>query len=123
MLALPIVIIVSVTVAIGLLMGLRYLRRLRNPPTLIGVHFLLGALSLEPMLIAMRGGLGVAATKPSPVGVAAAGLIALALISGVTAVMVGRKSRQTANITLLAHAGVAATAYLLVLAWALKIWG
>ena len=67
MLAIPIVLLVSATVAIGLYMGLRYLRRARNPPTLIGVHFLLGAASLEPMLIVLRGGLGHPATKLSPI--------------------------------------------------------
>ena len=123
MLAIPIVILVSVTVAIGLYMGLRYLRRARNPPTLVGVHFLLGAASLEPMLIVLRGGLGHAAARLSPVGIAAAGLIGLALMSGVTAVMVGRTSRQTANLTLATHAAVAAGAYLLLLIWAFKVWG
>ena len=121
MLAIPIVVLVSATVALGLILGFRYLKRVRNPPTLIGVHFLLGAASLEPMLIVLRGGLGHAAVKLSPVGVAAAGLICVALISGVTAVMVGRKSRQTANLTLATHAGVAATAYLVLLAWAFKL--
>ncbi len=123
MLAIPIVLLVSATVAIGLYMGLRYLRRARNPPTLIGVHFLLGAASLEPMLIVLRGGLGHPATKLSPIGLVAAGLIALALMTGVTAVMVGRKSRQTANLTLATHAGVAATAFVILLAWAFKLFG
>ncbi len=123
MLAIPIVLLVSATVALGLFMGFRYLKRVRNPPTLIGVHFLLGAASLEPMLIVLRGGLGHPAVKMSPLGIAAAGLIGLALISGVTAVMVGRKSRQTATLTLAVHAGVAATAYLILLAWAFKVFG
>ena len=44
-------------------------------------------------------------------------------MTGVTAVMVGRKSRQTANLTLATHAGVAATAFVILLAWAFKLFG
>lgn len=117
MLAIAILLLVSVTVAIGLYMGLRYLKRQRNTPGVIGTHFLLGALTLEPMLIGLRGGIGLAPVRPSLAGSLAAGLIAVALFTGITAVMIGRKSRQTANIALGTHAAVAGSAYILLWVW------
>jgi hypothetical protein len=116
-----ILILITVTAGLGVYMGLRYLRGLRNRPGVTATHFLLAALSLEPLVIGLRGGIGGAAAKPSLFGVLAAALIALALLSGVTAVMIGRKSRQTANIALGTHAGIAATGYLLLWAWALNL--
>ncbi len=117
MIAIPILLLITATVGVGLYMGLRYLRRQRNRPTIIGLHFLLGAFSLEPMVVTMRGGLGHPAEKLSPLAIAAAVFVALALFSGVTAVMIGRQSRQTANIALASHAGLAAAAFALVMTW------
>jgi hypothetical protein len=117
MMKLAVLVPVGATVALGLLLGLRYLRRVRNTPVLIGSHFLLGALSLEPMVVALRGGLGGVAAKPSLAGGLAAGLLTLALLSGVSAVMIGRRSRGTANVALGSHAAVAASAFICLVVW------
>jgi hypothetical protein len=105
------------TVALGLWLGLRYLGRKRNTPVMVGFHFLLGALSLEPMVIALRGGIGGPPAPASLVGTLAAAGLALALFSGITAVMIGRGSRRTANVALGTHAAVAASAFLLMVGW------
>jgi hypothetical protein len=120
MLSIPIVILVVATASLGVYLGLRYLRHERNKPIVIGLHILLGAMTLEPMVIAMRGGLGGVPVQPSMFGVLGACGLALALFSGVTAVMIGRRSRQTANVALTCHAAVAASAVLLIGAWALR---
>lgn len=116
MIAIPIVILITATVGFGLYLGLNYLRRVRNKPTIIGVHFLLGAASLEPMVIVLHGGVNGHA-RPPLFGILSAAFVGLALLSGVTAVMIGRQSRQTANIALASHASIAAAAFFLMIAW------
>jgi hypothetical protein len=120
MIGLAILALVAATMAVGVYMGLRYLRRLRNRPSVIGLHFILGALTLEPLVVVLRGAPNGGVAKPTVIGVLGALFVLMALMSGVTAVMIGRKSRQTANIALASHASVATVAFLLLLAWALK---
>jgi uncharacterized membrane protein YozB (DUF420 family) len=119
MIGLAILALVIATMSVGVYMGLRHLRRLRNRPSVIGLHFILGALTLEPLVVVLRGAPNGAGPKPTLLGVLGAIFIMLALFSGVMAVMIGRKSRQTANVALATHAGVATTAFLLLAAWAL----
>ena len=122
MLAIPIVILLTGAVGLGVYMGLRYLRRLRNKPTIIGLHFLLGAGVLEPALIAMRGGMGGPLKQISFASALGVTFVGLALVTGITAVMIGRKSRQTADIALATHVGVAAIAFVLIMTWAISVW-
>jgi hypothetical protein len=117
----PIVILLTSTVALGIYLGTRYLRHLPRPPVLIGLHFLFGAACLEPIAIVLHGGIVGAQTKPPLTGLLTAAFIAMALASGVTAVMIGRRSRQTANVALSIHAGLAASAFTLMVAWVLKL--
>ena len=65
MIAIPIVIPITATVGFGLYPGLNYLRQVRNKPTIIGVHFLLGAASLEPLVIVLHGGVNRHARSPT----------------------------------------------------------
>jgi Ca2+/Na+ antiporter len=109
--------LVLATMAVGLYMGIRYLRHLRNRPSIIGLHFILGFLSLEPLAFLLRGAMSTATPRPSLVGILGGCGIMLALVSGVTAVMVGRKSRQTANVTLATHVSLATGAFLLLATW------
>ncbi len=109
------------TMAVGVYLGVRYLRRLRNKPTVIGLHFILAFLSLEPLAFLLRGAVSTVSPRPSLVGILGGCGILLALMSGVTAVMVGRKSRQTANVALATHVGVATGAFLLLAAWVFAV--
>ena len=120
MIEIPIVILITATVGLGIYMGLRYLKRIRNTPMIIGTHFLLGAATLEPMVIVLHGGVNGHAKAPI-FGVLSAAFVGLALMSGATAVMIGRQSRRTADIALASHAGLAATAFFLMVAWVLKL--
>jgi hypothetical protein len=120
MIAIPIALLISATVGLGLYLGYRYLKRIRNTPGLIGTHFLLGAASFEPMVLVLRGGVAGHA-KLSLIAMLMVGGVGLALFSGVTAVMIGRKSRQTANIALATHAGFGLSVFLLMVAWALTL--
>lgn len=66
MIAIPIVILITATVGCGRHTGLKHLRRVRNKPTIIDVHFLPGAASLEPMAIVLHGGVNKHARPPAP---------------------------------------------------------
>jgi hypothetical protein len=105
MLAIPVLVLVSATVTLGVILGLEYLRGVRSRPTMIGMHFLLGAASLEVLVMLLAG---------APDGTV---LLVAALFIGVITPMIGRQSRPTMNIALAAHAIVAASGFVVLVAW------
>lgn len=115
--AIPIVVLLSVAVGLGLLLGFQYLKRERSKPVVIGMHFLFGAASLEILAMLLRGAPDGTTVVPGSLGKLAAGLVALALFSGVRAPMIGRHSRGTMNVALGVHASVAAVGFVLILVW------
>jgi hypothetical protein len=117
MIALPPLLLVSATVALGIFMGIQYLRGRRNKPILIGAHFLLGAGGLETMVILMRGTPDGEVAASGSYGTMAAGFLALALLSGVITPLVGRSSPASIGLLLATHASVAAAGFVLVVAW------
>jgi len=118
--AIPIVVLMGAAVALGVLLGVEYLRRVRSKPVIIGIHLLLGAGGLEVFAVLLRGTPDGEVMAPGLVGNAAAGLMFLAMFTGLIAPMVGRKSRRTMNVALATHASVASLGFLLLLAWVIR---
>jgi hypothetical protein len=115
--AIPIVVLLTISVSLGLLLGYQYLRRVRSKPVLIGMHFLFGAASLEILAMLLRGAPDGTTVTPGTFGKVAAAFVVAALFTGVVGPMLGRQSRTTMNVALGTHATVAATAFVLILIW------
>jgi hypothetical protein len=115
---LPSFILLSAAVALGVVLGLQYLRGERSSPLVMGAHLLLGAGGLETIAMLLRG---------TPDGtVAEAGslgrLAAMCLLGGMASgLLIGRRSVQTMNVALITHIGVAAAGFLLFLGWMLRL--
>jgi hypothetical protein len=104
-------------VVLGLLLGLDYLRHVRSRPTLIGFHLLLGAGSLEVIVMLLRGSPDGVALAAGPMLKSTAALVAFALCSGLVAPMIGRRSRSTMNVALTVHVTAAACGFVLCIVW------
>lgn len=111
----PILILVCATAALGLLLGVRYLRREARKPMLIGLHLLLGIGALEVTAYSLWGAQQDGGVPK--LGVAAAFALAAAMFIGLLAPIIGRRSRQTMSVALAAHASVATVGLALVLIW------
>jgi hypothetical protein len=117
--AIPALVLLSAAVCLGVIMGIQYLRHVRSKPVMIGIHLLLGAGGLEVLAMMLRGAPDGSTIHGRSVAVAAAGLLALALMAGIAAPMIGRRSRRTMSVALATHAGIAAAGFLVLLAWAI----
>lgn len=115
--ALPALVLLTGSVGLGLLLGLEYLRRVRSKPAVIGFHLLFGAASVEVMAMLLRGAPNQDAPLAGLLLKAAAGLLAFALLSGLVAPMIGRRSRGTMNAALLVHVSAAVAGCVLCLVW------
>lgn len=111
----PILILICATAALGVALGVRYLRDAPRKPLLVGLHVLLGLGALE---IAAYGLWSARqAGEASQLGVAAAGALAAAAFIGLLAPILGRRSRGTMTVALIAHAGVATIGLGFAVAW------
>jgi hypothetical protein len=115
MTAVPVLVILSGAVLLGLYLGLLYLRGERKP-VLIGVHFLLGVGGLEALVMLMHGTPGGDEPPAGSLGMVAALFFVVSVISGVSAALL-RRSRVIANTALATHAGVGAIGFMLLLYW------
>lgn len=111
----PVLILICATAALGVLLGIRYIRREARKPMLIGLHLLLGIGALEIVAYSLWGAQQEGGVPR--VGVAAAGALAGAMFIGLLAPILGRRSRQTMNIALTAHASVATAGLALAVIW------
>ncbi|HUN90511.1 MAG TPA: hypothetical protein VMU33_00530 [Burkholderiaceae bacterium] len=114
---LPIVLLLSAAAILGILLGIQYLRRQRLPPVLIGLHLILGAGGLELLAVLLRGAPDGVVLSIGSAGRTAAGLLAAAMFTGLVAPLIGRGSRTTMNVALLAHVGVAVVGIGVLFAW------
>ena len=119
--ALPVIVLLGAAALLGIYLGYQYLRRTRSRPVLIGLHLLLGAGGLEVLAVVLRGAPDGTSVVAGRLGNAGAGLVALALFSGLLAPMIGRRSRETMNVALATHVGVALVGCALVLVWILRL--
>jgi hypothetical protein len=116
----PVLILLSVAVVLGIVLGLQYLQRERSPPVLIGFHLLLGAGGLEMLAMLLHGTPDRRILPAGALLTAAAAMVMAAMFSGLIAPMVGRQSRRTMNVALLIHTLVGLTGFVLLLAWAAR---
>ncbi len=107
----PLTILLFGAVALGVVLGLNYLRHTPNKPILIAAHLLLGAGSLEQLVINIQGDRGGA------FGFKAAGLLAITLALGFAGSLVFRQSPRKAGYVVAAHATAGSVGFLLFLAW------
>jgi hypothetical protein len=117
MIALPALLLVTVAVALGIYLGVLYLRRVRPQKLLLGAHILLGMGGLEQVAILIHGAPSGVIIRAGSFGTAALGLFALAMLSGLTAPLLGQKSRRNGEFMLATHAFVGAVGFALLLAW------
>lgn len=115
--------LLAASVALGVLLGWRYLRQLPAKPVLVGVHILLGLAGLKWMVLDLlwRTPEGTALHS---VGYASALLLAAALLSGLLAPVLKRPQAQPARGGALAqalHAGVGLAGFALFVAWAINL--
>jgi hypothetical protein len=120
MMAIPPLVLLTAAMGLGLFLGWLYLRRVRRP-VLIGTHVLLGASGLGLTLILLRGPPNGTFVPAGSFGMMAAGVLAVAMMSGLAAPLVGKRSRKAANVVLATHAGIGITGFVLFLAWASKL--
>jgi hypothetical protein len=118
MIAIPALLLITVAVAIGVYLGLLYLRRERPRRIVLGAHILLGIGGLEQLAIFLRGATPSGATvNVGSSGTAAAALFALAMLSGLIAPLLGQKSRRNGEFMLATHALAGAAGFVLLLIW------
>jgi hypothetical protein len=116
----PVVLLLGTTVILGLIMGLRYFRGVRNPPLMIGAHVLFGAAAFEPLAVALQSAPGDVSTAGG-YGMATMLLIGLALVSGLVRALIVKHAPAASTPMLAAHASVAATALVLAVVLAVKL--
>ena len=118
----PAIVLLSSSVALGLFLGVRYLRRARNKPALIAVHLMLGGAGLEGMAMLLRGTPDGTAIPAGWLGNTAALLLATAMVSGLATPMIGKRSpRKVGSIALATHVGFGAGGFFLFLAWVFQM--
>ncbi|MFZ1109480.1 MAG: hypothetical protein WAN43_14205 [Rhodomicrobium sp.] len=117
MIAIPALLMITVAVTIGVYLGLLYLRRVRPRKILLGAHILLGMGGLEQVAILIRGAPSGVILKAGSFGTAAAGLFALAMLSGFSAPLLGQRSRRNGEFMLATHAFVGIAGFVLLLFW------
>jgi hypothetical protein len=104
---------------LGLLLGIRYLRGIRNTPYVVSLHLLLGATALETLAMVLRGSADGSGPPAGTQGPLTASLVAGALFVGLLIPVFGRRSRQVTTVALAFHASLAAAGVILALTWLL----
>jgi len=107
--------LLTAAAGLGVWLGALYLRRERKP-AVVGAHLLLGAAGLELTVVMLRGSPDGEVVAADTISVVAAALLAAAMATGFVAPLIGKHSRQSANVALVTHvllgiAGYGAFAY------------
>ena len=113
--------LLSLAVLIGVAIGIRFLGDRRLPSRTIGaVHGLLGVSGLSALIFTLVNGTGMGDRYgTASFGPAAAILAALATLVGTGIALFGRRATRSIGFLIGAHASLAVTAYVLLLAYAL----
>jgi hypothetical protein len=112
----PVVLIYGTTALIGAYLGFQYLMGVRNRPTLIGIHLLLGAMGMEVVLMLLRGAPDGTAAAPGGLGTTVALLFGGSLLTGLMVPLLARPMPRIVGPGLALHASVA-TAGIAAMAW------
>lgn len=110
------------SLALGLFLGWRRLRRLPNKPMHSAVHLLLGVAALQVMAMLRRGAPDGTVVAGGVLGTLAAILLLAALLSALLSCLlagiIGRQGlRRPANTALVAHATLATGGFIVFVAW------
>jgi hypothetical protein len=116
--ALPVLVLISIGICLGLYMGWQVWQGRKNKPVMIGIHFLMGVAALEILVMLMAGGPDGVEMPGANLAQIAAGCIAGAVVIGIIAALTARYSRVAANISLIAHAASALTGFGFLIYWA-----
>jgi tryptophan-rich sensory protein len=111
---LPITLLLSGAVALGLVLGVLYLRGVRKPG-LVAVHVLLGLGALETMMAVVR-----STSASTTAAMVAAGFLAWSAFSGLIRPMVADRSQRNGNGLLITHATAGLTGFVIFLVWAAR---
>ncbi|QDL97261.1 hypothetical protein [Rhodopseudomonas palustris] len=112
----PVLVILSAATALGLYLGLLYLRGERKQG-LVALHLLLGFAGLETLVMLLHGTPdGTPAAGSISFGKVAVGLFAVSAFSGFIAAL-ARRSPVAANVLLGTHITVGLAGFALLLAW------
>ena len=115
----PALVVFGSTVAIGLYMGLQYLRGVRNNRMLVGVHVIIGIIGLEVLALLLRGAPDGTHLADSRMGPASALLLAAALLTGFMVPLIAAPKPGATGTALAVHATVATLAFGALLLWVL----
>ena len=115
----PAILVFGTTVAIGLYMGLQYLRGVRSNRMLVGVHVLIGVAGLEVFALLLRGAPDGTHLAESRTGPAAALLLAAALFTGFVVPLIAPAKPAAIGPTLAVHATFGLVAFGVLLLWVL----
>ncbi len=118
--ALPVGLIFACAVTFGILLGFNYLRGIRKPAWPF-YHLLLGAATLEGLVMLMHGVPNGARAEAGTLGGIILALLAASMFSGLTWPMAGRFSARAPNAVLAAHAGIGLLGFALFLIWASRL--
>ena len=115
---LPVVFLLSASMALGLWMGWQFLRRSGSNPIHVGFHLILGVAGLEMVVMLLRGAPDGSFAAAGSLGKSAALVLATAVISGLaTSVLARRWSRQTGGLLLATHAALGVAGFVVFLVW------
>jgi hypothetical protein len=115
----PVMTVFGSTVAIGLYMGLQYLRGVRNNRMLVGVHVLIGVAGLEVFALLLRGAPDGTHLAESRLGPASALLLAAALFTGFLVPLIAAPKPAATGAALAVHATLGTVAFGALLLWVL----
>ena len=118
--ALPILILMTAAVGLGLFVGALYLRGVRRP-ALIAFHFLLGALGLEGFVQFLHGPSSHGADRAGSFGNVAVIFFLATLILGLVASLLVRELPKSSKFVLATHAGAGLTGFGVLVAWFLTV--
>ncbi|WP_207790564.1 hypothetical protein [Polymorphobacter fuscus] len=115
----PALVVFGATVAIGLYMGLQYLRGVRNNRMLVGVHVLIGVAGLEVFALLLRGAPDGTHLAESRMGPASALLLAAALFTGFLVPLIAAPKPAATGPALAVHAVAGTIGFGALLLWVL----
>ena len=112
-------VVFGTVVAIGLYMGLNYLKGAPNNRNLVAVHVIIGIIGLEVFALLLRGAPDGTRLAESRLGPASALLLAGALFTGFIVPLIARPRPVAAGPALAVHAAVGTIGFGALLLWVL----
>lgn len=117
---LPVLLLLTCGVGLGITMATRNWRGPPRKPVLIGLHILFGAGALEELVVSLHGTESVAALSSANGGSLTALLIAATLFIGFSVPLISRRAPQAARRVLVLHAATGLTAFAALIVWLAK---